>query len=171
MLHYIQTARTELHVRGIPMDQPFGVSKLAHQGSDRLIEESDNITFASFEMRWAPSWRNRRCFPAFPQGFGLRKRKPERTLWTGGFTLVSPWFPFGRELHSFGCGSKFNSWGYAGFSHCLSFWFHLPRCHFGTGFLSHSHLVSCGFMPPKANRCPFWLVCSKNRWVSLVYLV
>ena len=33
-----------------------------------------------------------------------------------------------------GHGSKLKSWGYAGFS----LWFHLPRCHFGTTFLSHS---------------------------------
>ena len=35
-----------------------------------------------------------------------------------------------------GCGSKLNRRGYAGFGPC----FHLPGFHFGTGFLSHSHM-------------------------------
>ena len=37
---------------------------------------------------------------------------------------------------SYGCGSKLNRRGYAGFGPC----FHLPGFHFGTGFLSHSHI-------------------------------
>ena len=41
------------------------------------------------------------------------------------------------QLNLYGYGSKLKSWGYAGFS----LWFHLPRCHFGTTFLSHSHVA------------------------------
>ena len=36
----------------------------------------------------------------------------------------------------YGCGSKLTRRGYAGFGSC----FHLPGFHFGTGFLSHSHI-------------------------------
>ena len=39
----------------------------------------------------------------------------------------------------FGCGSKINRRGYAGFGPC----FHLPGFHFGAGFLSHGHLYGC----------------------------
>ena len=40
-----------------------------------------------------------------------------------------------------GCGSKLNRRGYySGFGPC----FHLPGFHFGTGFLSHGHVFSCG---------------------------
>ena len=46
-----------------------------------------------------------------------------------------------------GYGSKLKSWGYAGFSLGL----HLPRCHFGTTFLSHSQMETstrtCGPYP------------------------
>ena len=37
-----------------------------------------------------------------------------------------------------GCGSKFTRRSYAGFGPC----FHFPGFHFGTGFLSHSHIPS-----------------------------
>ena len=37
----------------------------------------------------------------------------------------------------YGCGSKLNRRGYAGFGPC----FHAPRFDFGTGFLSHSHIT------------------------------
>ena len=35
-------------------------------------------------------------------------------------------------MDRYGYGSKLKCWG--------SLWFHLPRCHFGTTFLSHSHM-------------------------------
>ena len=41
-----------------------------------------------------------------------------------------------RGIRVYGCGSKLNRTGYAGFGLC----FHLPGFHFGTGFLSHSHI-------------------------------
>ena len=41
-----------------------------------------------------------------------------------------------------GCGSKLNKRGYAGFGPC----FHLPGFHFGTGFLSHSHMAGLSFV-------------------------
>ena len=47
--------------------------------------------------------------------------------------------PGPASLWVLGCGSKLNDRrGYAGFGPC----FHLPGFHFGTGFLSHSHLAS-----------------------------
>ena len=53
----------------------------------------------------------------------------------------------GRSLPQlFGCGSKLNRRGYAGFGPC----FHLPGFHFGTGFLSHSHFTI--LLP----RTPWW---------------
>ena len=39
--------------------------------------------------------------------------------------------------HTSGCGSKLNRRGYAGFGAC----FHFPGFHFGTGLLSHSHIM------------------------------
>ena len=44
-----------------------------------------------------------------------------------------------KGLH--GCGSKFNRRVYAGFGPC----FHLPEFHFGTGFLSHTHMIEMGY--------------------------
>ena len=47
-------------------------------------------------------------------------------------------FSASRVRQNFRCGSKFNRRGYAGFGPR----FHLPGFHFGTGFLSHSQMVS-----------------------------
>ena len=49
---------------------------------------------------------------------------------------LDPCSPVLTTDRSNGCGSKFKSQGYAGFS----LWFHLPRCHFGSLFLSHSQM-------------------------------
>ena len=40
-----------------------------------------------------------------------------------------------NKIPPFGYGLKLKSWGDAGFG----LWFHLPRCHFGTTFLSRTH--------------------------------
>ena len=58
--------------------------------------------------------------------------------------LPKPWFrltqfgwqSLGKQERLCGCGSKFNSWGYAGFG----LPFHLPWFHFGPLFLSHTHI-------------------------------
>ena len=59
-------------------------------------------------------------------------------------SLVRPSVDMGEP---FGCGSKFNRRGYADFGPC----FHLPGFHFGTGFLSHSHMRE-PFVKPKRRR-------------------
>ena len=52
----------------------------------------------------------------------------------------------------YGCGSKLNWRGYAGFGPC----FHLPRFHFGTVVLSHRHINApsdhgaCRLFPPSS---------------------
>ena len=43
----------------------------------------------------------------------------------------------GTMVIIFGFGSKLKKRGYVGVGPC----FHLPKCHFGTVFLSHGHLV------------------------------
>ena len=45
-----------------------------------------------------------------------------------------------KNRNPFGCGSKLDRKGYAGFGPC----FHLPGQHFGAGFWSHSHLGPAG---------------------------
>ena len=50
------------------------------------------------------------------------------------------------ELRStYGCGSKLTRRGYASFGSC----FHLPGFHFGTGFLSHTHMAMAQNHVPK----------------------
>ena len=57
-----------------------------------------------------------------------------------------------------GGGSKFNSWGYAGFS----LWFHLPRCHFWYIYLSHSHMSSCACLGETASRLLFGILAQRG---------
>ena len=55
-------------------------------------------------------------------------------------------------LKTSGCSSKFSRRGYPGFDP----WFHLPRLHFGTIFLRHSHLSQMDRTSTTCNRtsCP-----------------
>ena len=91
--------------------------------------------WAAFGMLffWFLSWLLRMVVCSERTG----KCLPERFAGIKGFLakgkaelLVSQ---FGQPC---GCGSKLKSWRYSG----SSLWFHLPRCHFGTTVLSHSHI-------------------------------
>ena len=63
-----------------------------------------------------------------------RQRNPLSPRWTG---MPRTAMTSSRQTWStFGCGSKLGGQGSAG----VRLWFHLPRCHFGTFFLSHTHL-------------------------------
>ena len=75
---------------------------------------------------------------------------------SGSDVFLERTYPF-HSRHSwscfgpFGCGSKLNHQGLRSFCPC----FHLPGLHFGTGFLSHSHLrPSLAMEPPWQRRSP-----------------
>ena len=77
-------------------------------------------------------------------GYRSREKKTKQKKGEGARHRFPFSFPFPnlgkvphRDAPLYGCGSKLNRRGYAGFGPC----FHLPGFHFGTGFLSHRHMV------------------------------
>ena len=123
------------------------VSSLAVCRRESLIRTSLFLTGLRQVVSWGGVWASQTCFlppqticqVPLNRWFGNLNRW---FLWVRGGCPVGT--PRNRRapnqqiaLWLFGCGSKFTRRGYAGFGPC----FHLPGFHFGTGFLSHSHLA------------------------------
>ena len=79
-----------------------------------------------------------------------RKRRGHRWVegsWESGVSSAPKKYVSQRSrltrFQRFGCGSKLNRSGTAGFSPC----FHLPRLHIGSLFLTHSHFNQETFVP------------------------
>ena len=138
----------------MPSGREFRCQICQNPSQEGLVVVDDSVAFlracaAKLQLgaAWTPRPARNRAMDAsqvlhispFRGGFKEAKRKPPtfaRFPYVRHciFPSVALNITFSSPLYGF--GSKLKSYGYAGFS----LWFHLPRCHFGSIFLSHSYI-------------------------------
>ena len=132
---------------------------ICQETAEALLESSERVVLATFDLTDSMWEAFSRFFSSEPSSVlqvsnlrdtgGANRREGHAVVITGktqdARLVKSSWaerfgddgFRVARDALNFtyGCGSKLNRRGCAGFGPC----FHFPGFHLGTGFLSHSH--------------------------------